>query len=222
MHRRANTAHIMDLMFPHLSLKKPAEKRGQVLYGYNGPLIILFSEPQQPGIQTLLSLESAELCNRGPGAISSVSLPLWSSSLCWEQASSHELQEALLHTARTDMPVVINLLTALKTQDTLQDIKRPVKASKNKRLVLSKLMHKTAPFQCGGYNNFLYHTLGIQTRKQHKHFQENSNINYPCHTNMIKTKRVCVCRYAIWYKLDKHCIVSYLYLFKQWNKSTYG
>lgn len=76
MHRRANTAHVMDLMFPHLSLTKSAEKRGQVLYGYNGPLPILFAEPQQPASKTLLSFEFAELCHGGPGAISLGTLPL--------------------------------------------------------------------------------------------------------------------------------------------------
>lgn len=54
--------HVMDFMFPYLGLTSH-------LYGYNGTLIILFAEPQQPGSQTPLSLESADLCNGGPGAI---------------------------------------------------------------------------------------------------------------------------------------------------------
>lgn len=78
---------------------------------------------------------------------------------------------------------------AQKTQDTLQDVKRLVKAREKKKkrgLSYQNSCIGQPPLRCGGYNHSLFHMLGIKIRKQSKPFDENSNTDYLNHTNMIK------------------------------------
>lgn len=97
--------HVMDFMFPYLGLTSH-------LYGYNGTLIILFAEPQQPGSQTPLSLESADLCNGGPGAIFSQQACPCDPPRFTEHKPLHMSYNRHSYAQLTqDLPLVINLLT---------------------------------------------------------------------------------------------------------------